>query len=83
MGSGVERGGTRTEAVALGIAGEELARLRIATPPDGYDSVVSGIAELVAALETQRSRPCAGCWRRGWADKASGCTIGKEFTFTG
>jgi predicted NBD/HSP70 family sugar kinase len=79
----VDLGGTKTEAVALGIAGEELARLRIATPPDGYDSVVRGIAELVAALETQRSRPCAGCWRRGWAVKASGCTIGKEFTFTG
>jgi fructokinase len=53
MRIGVDLGGTKTEAVALGIAGEELARLRIATPPDGYDSVVRGIAELVAALETQ------------------------------
>jgi hypothetical protein len=63
MRIGVDLGGTKTEAVALGISGEELARLRIATPPDGYDSVVRGIAELVAALETQRSRPCAGCCR--------------------
>ena len=53
MRLGVDLGGTKTEAVALGRAGAELARLRIATPPDGYDSVVRGIAGLVAAVETQ------------------------------
>jgi len=53
MRIGVDLGGTKTEAVALGQAGAELARLRIATPPDGYDSVVRGIAGLVAAVESQ------------------------------
>jgi predicted NBD/HSP70 family sugar kinase len=33
MRIGVDLGGTKTEAVALGIAGEELARLRIGAAP--------------------------------------------------
>ena len=53
MRIGVDLGGTKTEAVALGTAGEELARLRVPTPDDGYDSVVRHIAELVAAIESQ------------------------------
>ncbi len=53
MRIGVDLGGTKTEAVALGPAGGELARLRIATPDDGYDGVVRGIADLVAAIEAQ------------------------------
>lgn len=60
MRIGVDLGGTKTEAVALGPAGEELARLRIATPPDGYDSVVRGIAGLVAAVESQAGETEAG-----------------------
>ena len=50
---GVDLGGTKTEAVALGQAGGELVRLRIDTPSDGYDSILRGIAGLVAAVETR------------------------------
>ncbi len=53
MRIGVDLGGTKTEAVALGQAGEELARLRIDTPQDGYDSIVAGVAGLVAAIEAR------------------------------
>ncbi len=60
MRIGVDLGGTKTEAVALGPAGDELARLRIATPSGGYDSVVRGIAELVAAVEMQVGETPAG-----------------------
>ena len=48
MRIGVDLGGTKTEAVALGSAGEEMGRLRADTPPDGYDGIVLGVAELVA-----------------------------------
>ena len=60
MRIGVDLGGTKTEAVALGRAGAELARLRIDTPSGGYDSLVRGIAELVAAVESQAGESRAG-----------------------
>jgi fructokinase len=60
MRIGVDLGGTKTEAVALGPTGAELARLRIATPPDGYDGVIRGIAGLVAAVEKKAGETKAG-----------------------
>ena len=74
MRIGVDLGGTKTEAVALGPAGDELARLRIATPSDGYDSVVRGIAELVAAVEMRVGETPAGASRgknQRWFGKMS------------
>lgn len=53
MRIGVDLGGTKTEAVALGTAGEALARRRIATPHHGYESVVRAIAGLVDAVEAE------------------------------
>jgi fructokinase len=74
MRIGVDLGGTKTEAVALGQAGEELARRRIETPPGGYDSIVVGIAELVAAVEAQAGAraPAIGIGTPGSLSPATG-----------
>jgi fructokinase len=53
MRIGVDLGGTKIEAVALSPAGDVIERRRIATPQGGYDSVVRGIADLVAAVEAR------------------------------
>lgn len=53
MRIGVDLGGTKTEAVALSPSGEVLARQRIVTPQGGYEGIVRGITELVAAIETR------------------------------
>ena len=53
MRIGVDLGGTKTEAVALGADGAELARSRISTPHGGYDSIIAGITGLVAEIEAQ------------------------------
>ena len=51
MRIGVDLGGTKTEALALGEGGRELLRLRRPTPPS-YDGTLSTIASLVAEIET-------------------------------
>ncbi|CAO3374893.1 ROK family protein [Azospirillum argentinense] len=48
---GIDLGGTKTEGIALGTAGEERARLRVPTPCGDYDATVRTIADLVARLE--------------------------------
>jgi fructokinase len=48
---GVDLGGTKIEAIALGGGGEELARRRIPTPVGDYDATVRAIRDL--ALELQ------------------------------
>ena len=53
MRIGVDLGGTKIESAALSPAGDVLERLRSATPRGGYDSVVRGIAALVATIETR------------------------------
>jgi fructokinase len=53
MRIGVDLGGTKIEAVALSPTGDVLARQRSATPQGGYDSVVRGVAELVATIEAR------------------------------
>ena len=52
MRIGIDLGGTKIEALALSSGGEELARIRRATPPD-YDSSIATIGELVSTLETR------------------------------
>lgn len=47
---GIDLGGTKTEALALGDGGRELLRLRRPTPPS-YDATLETIAGLVAAVE--------------------------------
>jgi fructokinase len=51
MRIGIDWGGTKMEAVALGVAGEELARRRIPTPQGDYDACIRAAVDLVRALE--------------------------------
>lgn len=55
MRIGVDLGGTKTEALALGPDGLELLRLRRPTPRD-YDGTLATIAALVAELEAALGR---------------------------
>src|ERR1051326_7336173 len=48
---GVDLGGTKIEALALGADGRELLRKRVATPRDDYQGAIQAIASLVADLE--------------------------------
>ena len=51
MRIGLDLGGTKTEALALGAGGRELLRLRRPTPPD-YEGTLATIASLVAEVES-------------------------------
>lgn len=51
MRIGIDVGGTKIEGIALGGGGEELLRLRVASPRDDYDATLAAIASVVAALE--------------------------------
>lgn len=53
---GVDLGGTKIEAVALGPRGEELHRRRVATPSGDYDAIVRAVADLVAEAERATGR---------------------------
>ena len=48
---GIDIGGTKIEALALSVAGEELFRRRVLTPENNYPYLLLAIAELVAAIE--------------------------------
>ena len=50
---GVDLGGTKTEAIALGRDGQVLARRRVATPKGDYDGTIHTILELVTAIESE------------------------------
>ncbi|MFQ5566282.1 MAG: ROK family protein [Paracoccaceae bacterium] len=82
MRIGVDLGGTKSEAVALGPAGRELARLRIDTPSGGYDGVIRAIAELVAAVEgqAQAKAPAIGIGIPGSLSPATGRVRNANFT---
>lgn len=51
MRIGVDVGGTKIEALALDAAGQELKRVRVATPKGDYPATVDTIASLVKELE--------------------------------
>ncbi len=53
MQIGVDLGGTKTEALALGDAGEELARYRVDTPKGDYDGTIAAVVGLVERLERE------------------------------
>lgn len=53
MRIGVDLGGTKIEAVALGDDGRELARRRVATPRHDYDATIAAIVALVEAIEAE------------------------------
>jgi fructokinase len=56
MRIGVDLGGTKIEFVALDSNGQELDRLRVATPRDDYDETVRAIKESVGRIETALAR---------------------------
>jgi fructokinase len=51
MRIGIDLGGTKIEAIALGDGGIELFRHRVPTPSGDYDATLRAIAELVASVE--------------------------------
>lgn len=52
---GIDLGGTKIEAAALGANGTELVRRRVPTPP-GYEASLEAITTLVADVEQQAAR---------------------------
>jgi fructokinase len=56
MRIGIDLGGSKIEAVALGPGGVELARRRVATPQGDYDGTVREVTALVAAIEAETGR---------------------------
>ncbi len=53
MRIGVDLGGTKIEALALGANGEELGRIRVPTPRNEYTGTLNAIAGLVQKLEKE------------------------------
>lgn len=53
MRIGVDLGGTKMEALALGDNGQQLVRLRRPTPKSSYEAIVQEVASLVEAVEQQ------------------------------
>jgi fructokinase len=53
MRIGIDLGGTKIEAIALGDDGRELFRHRIPTPPGDYQATLRAIAGLVSSIEGQ------------------------------
>jgi len=56
MRIGIDLGGTKTEAIALDEDGEELGRIRVATPRHDYEGSIRQMADLVRSLESQTGR---------------------------
>jgi fructokinase len=50
---GIDLGGTKTEAIALDLAGRELARERVATAQGSYQGTIATIKALVEGLESR------------------------------
>ncbi|HEV7499604.1 MAG TPA: ROK family protein, partial [Vicinamibacteria bacterium] len=73
MRIGVDLGGTKIEAVALGPGGIEQGRRRVATPRDDYGATVDAIARLVEDLEsTLGARATVGVGIPGSISPATG-----------
>jgi fructokinase len=56
MRLGIDLGGTKIEIIALDEAGVELARRRIATPPNDYGATLDAIGQLVHHVESELGR---------------------------
>ena len=59
MRIGVDLGGTKIEAAALGPQGDIVLRRRVATPKGDYAGTVAAVAALVAGLEAALGRRCS------------------------
>jgi fructokinase len=53
MRIGIDLGGTKIEAIALGDAGDEMVRRRVPTPAGNYDGTLEAIGELIGAIEKE------------------------------
>ncbi|MBF0393102.1 MAG: ROK family protein [Alphaproteobacteria bacterium] len=70
---GVDLGGTKTEAVALGRGGVEMARQRVASPRGDYAATIRAIQDLVLGLEARLAeRGTVGVGIPGTISPASG-----------
>ena len=85
---GIDLGGTKIEAIALGKEGKTLARRRVSTPRDDYDATVAAIVRLVAGLEAELEQEgSVGIGIPGAESRPSGmvknansvCLIGRPF----
>jgi fructokinase len=56
MRIGIDLGGTKTAAIALGENGETLASLRVGTSAGNYNGALESIRSLVTAIETETGR---------------------------
>ncbi|SDR83085.1 fructokinase [Friedmanniella luteola] len=79
---GVDWGGTKIEVVALGEAGAELARVRVATPRSDYDGCLALIASLVGQVESTTGRTgTVGVGLPGSLDPRTGLAKGASSTW--
>jgi fructokinase len=73
MRIGIDLGGTKIEAIAMDAAGQELRRVRVATPKGDYDGTVAAIAGLVRGMEEDlRQQGSVGVGIPGTVVKATG-----------
>jgi fructokinase len=78
---GIDLGGTKTEAIALGPGGEVLAHRRVPTPSDDYAGVVRTIAVLVHDFELELGRRAfVGVGTPGAISARSGCVKNSNTT---
>ncbi len=59
MRLGIDLGGTKIEGIVLSDAGAVVAGARVATPADGYSSVLQAIAHLAGQLEKTAGQRCS------------------------
>ena len=70
---GIDLGGTKIEAIALGEGGEELARRRVATPRGDYEKTLGVIVKLVERIEGElNARASVGIGIPGMISPATG-----------
>jgi len=70
---GIDLGGTKIEAIALGPGGAERFRRRIDTPRGDYDATIAALVNLVAAVEREaRERGTVGVGMPGTISPATG-----------
>jgi len=53
---GIDLGGTKIEAIALGEQGETLVRRRVGTPRDDYDDTLDALVDMVSGIESETGR---------------------------
>lgn len=70
---GVDLGGTKIEALALGASGQELCRQRVPTPRTSYEDIVTAVVDLISAVESRcGGRGTLGLGIPGIASPATG-----------